>query len=391
MFSRRMTRNIYLLGLLSLFNDLTADMITPLLPAFLAGMGMGAGFLGIMEGLANSLSHITVLFSGWYADRHGQNKKITVFGYSLSTYIRLLIAIPLPFVTLSVRLLDRIGKGIRTAPRDNLITASSDKKQWGISFGIHRAMDHAGALLAPPLATWLLSAYGLKLSTLFLIACIPSILSVILVPRFIQETPAASSSMTPRLTWKKLPPPLKRYVFIIFFSALSTPSELFLILRMQKLGLPTFQMPLAWFLLTFFTLLAAYAGGFLADRWSRRRTIGLGWLLFSLVYFGFALNTDLRWAWLLIALYGLHMGVIEASERVYPARIVSAENRAAAIGWYYFAYGMGLFPASLIFGLLWESMGAQFAFLLNAVLTLIAIFVLFIFLPSDRKSYVFIK
>lgn len=136
---RRIPRNIFLLGLLSLFNDVTADMITPLLPAYLAAMGMGASFLGVME--------------GWIADRRGNSKALTVGGYSLSTFARFFLAIPFPEVTLSARVLDRVGKGIRTAPRDQMITASIDKQRWGEAFGIQRMMDHAGSLAGSPLPT----------------------------------------------------------------------------------------------------------------------------------------------------------------------------------------------------------------------------------------------
>jgi MFS family permease len=385
-----MRRNIYLLGFLSFFNDLTADMITPLLPLFLAGMGVGAGFLGLMEGLANSLSNVTMLFSGWYADRYGNLKKATVFGYSLCSFVRPFIAIPIPGITLTVRLIDRIGKGIRTAPRDDLITASAEKTAWGESFGIQRAMDHAGALIGPPIAAWLLSAYGLKLSTLFLIACLPSIVSVLVIPkkiRFKEPPPQPASSF---VSWKRLPKPLRRYLVIIFLSALSTPSELFLILRMQNLGLAPYQIPLAWFVLTLFILMAAYFGGILSDRWSRRRTIALGWGLFVLVFIAFAFNTSLGWGWILIALYGLHAGLIEAAERTYPAMLASAETRATVLGWYYFAYGVGLLPASLIFGILWDLWSPSAAFLINAGASLLVTFALFL-LPSDRRPSAFRK
>lgn len=378
-------RNIYLLGFLSLFNDLTGDMITPLLPAYLASLGVGASFLGAMEGVSNSLAHMTTLISGRLSDRFGKNKKLTVFGYALCAFVRPLIAVPIPGVILAARWVDRIGKGIRTAPRDQLLTASVDRKLWGRAFGIHRSLDHAGALIAPLVAAWLLRFSSLKLSTVFLIACLPSIISVLILPRWVQETGTGRPSPLPKLSWKNMTPALRRYVLVIFVSALSTPSELFMLLRMQTLGMAQYQIPLAWLLLTGVTLVATNIGGYLTDHWSKRRTIAVGWTFFALVYLAFAFNTSLLWGWILIGLYGLHMGLIEAPERVYAASIVPETERATALGWYNFAYGLGLLPASVLFGILWDHAGPGVAFGFNAILTCIAIGMIS-FLPSDRKN-----
>jgi MFS family permease len=381
---RRVPRNILLFGLLSLFNDITADMITPLLPAYLAAMGLGASFLGVMEGLASSISNMTMLFSGWYADRQGKGKALTIGGYSLCTIARLFYVIPLPEVTLSVRILDRLGKGIRTAPRDQLLTASVEKSRWGEAFGIQRMMDHTGSLLGPLIATAILAAFSLQLPVLFLIAGIPSILSLLIIPRFIKTVPRPLTSSSSGLSWKKLPRSMKIYVVLMFFSALTTPSELFLIMKMKDLGLAAYHLPMAWFVMTLATLVATYVGGLLSDSWSRRRTIALGWVLFSVIYAAFAFNARLSVAWVLIAAYGAHTGLIEPAERAYPATVAASEIRATVLGWYYFSYGMGLLPASLLFGLIWDRVGSRFAFLLNAGLTL-GVTVLLTLLPSDRR------
>ncbi len=382
---RGVTRNVYLLGLLSLFNDFSADMVTPLLPAYLATLGLGAGFLGVMEGVANALSHVTALLSGWLDDRKHRSKRIAVSGYALCAFARPLIAIPIPAVILAVRFLDRIGKGIRTAPRDHLLTDSLEKRHWGKAFGIQRALDHTGALLGPPLAALLLKFYGLSYSQLFLIAAVPAVVSILIVPLWIKERQAQEPESRPRLAWKNLPKPLKRYILIIFLVAFSTPSELFLIMKLQSLGLPAYQQPLAWGLLTLCTLLAAFLGGVLADRWSQRRTIALGWTLFSLVFFAFAFNGHLTWSWVLIGIYGFQAGLVEASERAYPASVVPAEIRATAMGWYYFAYGLGLLPASVLFGFLWSHFSPKVAFASYAAMTLMVIPLLTL-LPTHREA-----
>ncbi len=381
---RRLPRNVYLLGLLSFFNDISSDMITPLLPAFLASMGLGAEFLGLMEGVANSLSNLTKLFSGWYADKLGKNKTLTVLGYALAACVRPFLAIPIPGIILATRFLDRIGKGIRTAPRDTLLTASLEQKSWGRAFGVQRAMDHAGALLGPPIATLLLTVFAIKLPHLFLIASVPALLAIFFIPRFVQDFKKEKVESPPKLSWRKLSKPLKIYILIIFLAALSTPSELFLILRMKDLGLPLAQTPFAWFLLTLCALLAAFFGGIIADHWSRRKTMGLGWALFAFVYVGFAYNQRLSLAWLLVAFYGIQNGLVEASERTFAAKIAGEANRGTTLGWYYFAYGLGLLPASLLFGFLWKAWSPSHTFMLYALLSLLPVLLLF-FLPSDRQ------
>jgi len=383
--ARRATRNVYLLGLLSLFNDFSADMITPLLPAFLATMGLGAGFLGIMEGTANALANLTVLFSGWLDDRLRRSKRLTVAGYSLCAFLRPCIAIPIPAVTLAVRFLDRIGKGIRTAPRDRLLTASLKKDHWGRAFGVQRAMDHTGSLLGPPIAALLLKWRGVSYSTLFLLASLPAILSILTIPFGIHEAREAPPAKKNSLSWSQLPAPLKRYLVIIFLASFSTPSELFLILKAKSLGLATYQQPLAYGLFTLCTLLAAYLGGVLADRWSQRRTIAVAWTMFALVFFALAFNQSLAWSWLLIAFFGLQSGLAEASERAYPANLSHPDMRATALGWYYFAFGLGMLPASALFGLLWTQFSSKTAFMTYGVMASLVIPLLAL-LPTHRNS-----
>jgi len=379
-----MNRNIYLLGWLSFFNDFSSEMIAPLLPVYLASIGLGAGFLGLMEGFADGLSRITMLFSGAYTDRRGKTKRTTVWGYRLCAFIRPFMAFPLPAVVLAVRWLDRIGKGIRTSPRDRLITASVSPSLWGKAFGVQRMMDHAGSLIGAAAAALFLAFVSKNLSLLFVLASIPAVLSILLIPRFIRDVPVAKNPEPFALRLSLLPRPLRPFILFIFLSALSTPSELFLMLKMKDLGMPQYQMPLAWMFLTLFKLGSAYLGGILADRWSRRKTLALGWIVFVLVFLAFAWNTVLLFGWGLLALYGFHSGVVEPSERAYPATIATEKKKATAIGWYYFTSGLGVLPGSFLFGLFWKWWGSTEAFLIYAGFTLLILPLLF-FVPSDRK------
>ncbi len=382
---RRLNRNVYLLGLLSFLNDFSADMVSPLLPAYLGTMGLGAAFLGWMEGFSNALAHVTALLSGWLDDRHGQSKRWTVAGYTLCAFVRPLMAISLPILVLAARLLDRLGKGIRTAPRDHLLTDSVERSRWGRGFGVQRSMDHLGALIGPPFAALLLGLFHLPLPWLFLIAAFPAILSVLLVPHAIQEPKIERLREERPLSWRQLPKPFRRYLVVIFLIALSTPSELFLFLKLQEMGVPTYQQSLGWSLLTGMTMLAAWFGGFLSDRWSERKVMALGWALFAGVFIGLAFNRAAAWIWALLAVYGLQSGLVESSERSYPARLAPPAQRATMIGWYYFAYGAGMLPASVLFGWIWSSWSSSSAFLVFAAMTLLTIPMLLI-LPSSGRG-----
>ncbi|MBI2891628.1 MAG: MFS transporter [Nitrospirae bacterium] len=377
--------DIYRLGFLSFFNDVTADLITPLLPVYLGSLGLGVRFLGVMEGLADSLSNFVMLLSGAAADRSGRLRTGVRIGYRLAALARPLLAVPLAPVILLGRLLDRTGKGIRTPPRDRLITVSIARAEWGGAFSVQRAMDHAGALVGAPLAAVLLILYDINLPLLFLAACIPSLLSAFLIPRHLADLRLSPQPSAGLLPWRALTPTLRRYAVVIFLAALSSPSELLFLMRMQEAGAAPYAMPLAWFLFTSSALVGAYVGGPVSDTWGRRRTMAAGWLLFSLVTVAFGLTTSPAWFWPLISLLGFQAGLTEAPERAYAARIAPPEAQAGAMGVYYFAEGMGLLPASILFGLLWDRFGPAVPFFVAGGTALLATSLLSL-LPSDRAK-----
>jgi MFS family permease len=376
--SKRLPHSIILLGLLSFFNDMAGDMVKPLLPAFIASLGLGAGFLGLLEGIANSASYTVMLLSGSLADRLGKSRFFTILGYCMSSIARPILAIPWPGATLFSRFFDRVGKGLRTAPRDQLITSFSEQQNWGRSFGFQRAMDHAGGLVGTALATFLILKLNLSFSSLVLIFSLPVLILVLLLAPKISLPQKQFKPPELKLRWKGLPKALKVYTLIIFVSSLGTPSELFLILKMQEQGLSSAYSPLAWFVMASFTLIAAYVGGPLGDLWSRRNVIILGWLLFVITFLLIASNENLMFSWFLVALFGLQNGLVEAAERAYCSEVAPPRFRATAFGWYYFAYGAGALPASLLFGLLWKDFGSSFPFFLSAAISFLALALLLI-------------
>ncbi len=382
---KKISPHVYRLGFLSFFNDLTSDFIVPFLPVYLSTLGLGAQFLGMMEGLANAVMHLTTLVSGTLADRWGKYKTLTWMGYALCAISRPFMAIPFAPVILFVRLVDRFGKGLRTAPRNAMITHLTSKEHWGHAFGIHRTMDHAGALLGAMLGAWILWKYSISWPWLFILASIPSILSAMWIPKKLPEIHIPTPKKPVPLSWKSLSPKIKPYLGLIFFVACSTPSDLFLLAKMKELGMTNPFMPVAWAHLTFFTLISAYLGGRLSDHISRRKILAIGWLIFAGVFLGLAFCHKMWMGWILLALYGLQSGLVEPAERTYAASLVAEHERGNALGWYSFAYGMGLLPASLIFGQIWSRSSSKTAFLIYAAMTLVSVFCVG-WLPDSRKK-----
>lgn len=391
----RANQNILILGLLSFFNDYTADMMLPLLPAYVASMGLGATFIGIMEGLSSSLSYMTMLFSGWLADQTHQNVRLTRLGYGLCAIIRPFYFFATPPVTLAVRMTDRIGKGLRTAPRDQLLTSNLEKNNWGKAFGFQRGLDHAGTLAGSATALAIIYFFPLiHLPKLFFFASLPALLAYLILAPQIKRAKPSSDDLIKRKqsifkltkpSWNKLSPSFRFYLFLIFLSGLSTPSDLFLILRLNQLGMKTAHNPLVLMAIIFMTLSFSYLGGKLSDSWGRRKCLGLGWILFAASFAGLAFSPSLAVGWASVMVYGIHTALIEASERAYAAGLSSPETQATHLGWYYFALGLGYLPASIIFGFFWDFIGSQTVFLIYAFMTLIPVAGLF-FLPSDRTN-----
>ncbi|MFO0725450.1 MAG: MFS transporter [Myxococcota bacterium] len=354
---------ILALGFTSLFTDVGTEMIFPLLPAFLATLGAGPAFLGLLEGAADATAALLKLQSGRLADQQRRRKPFVVFGYGLASAIRPLVGLAtLPWQVFAIRVTDRIGKGLRSSPRDLMIAEAAPEGQAGRAFGIHNAMDHAGALLGPVIATALLAA-GVPLRTVFLGAFVPGLLAVFAVS-FAKET-APQAPQAPPVGAKPakipLPPVLKRYLGVLAFFSLGNSSDILLILRAQDLGVKLSAVPLLWALLSLSKMLSAAYGGGLSDRVPRRRLIILGWLVFALTYLGFVLATEAWQAWALFAVYGAYHGLTEPVEKALVKDLAPEEARGRAYGLYNFWSGIMALVAGVLCGALWQSLGAGVA------------------------------
>ena len=382
---RGLSPTVFALSLVSFLNDTSSEIIYPLLPAFLAlTMGASPFAIGLIEGIAESVASILKLFSGYLSDKFG-NRKLPVFlGYSLAAVVRPLLA----FVTswpqvLVVRMTDRIGKGIRGAPRDALLASTVSEDKRGLAFGFNRAADHLGAVVGPVVAFLLLTYLAADPSTptareyqqVFLFASIPVAIGLFVIVFFVREKkkPVDEADAIPiKFSLGAFNPNFKRFLFVIALFTLSNSTDAFLLLRAEQTGVAPAMLPLLWMVLHFSKVFSSIIGGDISDKIGRKTLILAGWIIYAVVYAGFAF-ADTAWhAWALFIIYGFYFGFTEGVEKALVADLVSNEKRGTAYGFYNLAFGITVFPASLIFGFVWSEFGAAPAFLMSATISVIA-------------------
>ena len=372
----KLGRNVKALSAVSFLTDVSSEMIYPLLPVFLTGvLGANASFIGAIEGAAETTAALLKLASGWWSDRVQKRKPLVVLGYGIATTMRPLVAIAQSAgQVLGIRVADRVGKGIRNAPRDALIAESVDPSIRGRAFGFHRAADHAGGVLGPLIAFAVLTYHLAEIRTVFWLAAIPGVLSFVVLVAFVRDVPRVAPA--PAASGPDLSLPLDRSFWrvlgVIFLFTLGNSTDAFLLLRANQLGVPVALAPVLWAALHVVKSLSSTPGGALSDRIGRRPTLIMGWTLYAAVYLGFAQATEAWQAWALFAVYGVFFGLTEGSERALIADLVPLERRGTAFGWFNLAIGLGALPASLLFGWVWDRAGAPTAFAMGAALALAA-------------------
>jgi MFS family permease len=365
---RNLPRNVWVVTATSFLTDISSEMIVNLIPLFLANvLGVRTGVIGLIEGVVETTASLLKVFSGWLSDRLGQRKRLTVAGYALSTLAKpfLYFATTWGWV-LGVRFADRVGKGVRTAPRDALVADSINPRQRGLAFGLHRAGDTAGAVVGLLIAlavVWAAQGSGLALTratfqSVVLLSILPAVLAVLVLALGVRDVPAGETARhPPGLSLRGLNARFKSFLTIVVLFTLGNSADAFLILRAQERGLSV--LGVLGMLVAFnlvYTLVSGPAGA-LSDRVGRRRLIAGGWTAYGLVYLGFALAGSAWQAWALFALYGVYYGMVEGSARAMVADLVHPEQRGTAYGVYNAAVGLAAFPASLIAGLLWQGAG----------------------------------
>ncbi len=371
----RLPTNVRLLGMASLLNDVASERVYPLLPQFLLTVLGGNRFqIGVIEGIAESVASLLKLASGDWSDRLGRRKELVVAGYALAALTRPVVAlVAAPWQLFSLRVLDRAGKGVRTAPRDAMIADSADPAIRGRAFGFHRAMDHLGAGIGPLLAAAFLFAFPTHLRTLFLLTLVPGLAVVAVLAFGLRETRSQPPPAGPGDDAQgPLIPRVRYYIATAFLFTLGNSNDAFLLVRASELGMLTLMLPLLW---TAFHAVKS-AGNLLAgpavDQHGPRRLIIAGWVWYALIYAGFGLATAAWQVWLLFLAYALFYAVSEPAERTYVSALSCSANRGRAFGWFNFAIGIGALPASLLFGWLYQQYGPLLALGWGAVLALVA-------------------
>ncbi len=365
----RLTRNVVVLGLVSFLNDISSEMTLTVLPLFLANvLGVRTPVIGLIEGVAETAASLTKMYAGWLSDRWGRRKRLALWGYGVSAVSKPLLyfAASWPVVAL-IRFADRVGKGIRTAPRDALIADSTPKAHRGLSFGFHRAMDTGGAVIGLALAALVVylsqrGSIALSRATfqrLVLVAAVPGFLAVVLLALGVREVARQPSRGTaaPRLSLRGWDARFYGFLAAVVLFTLGNSADAFLLLRAQTLGIAA-----AWVAVLLvvqnvvYTLVATPAGA-LSDRWGRVRLMLVAWGVYALVYLGFALAERAWHAWVLFAVYGVYYGIAEGVGKALVADVVPVARRGTAYGLYNAAVGVTALPASVIAGVLWQGVG----------------------------------
>lgn len=372
----RLPATVWALGWVSFFTDVSTEMVYPLLPVFLTTvLGASMAFVGLVEGIAESTASLLKIASGWWSDRVRKRKPLMIAGYGLSALTRPLIAIAATGAqVLGARFIDRIGKGIRTSPRDALLAASVPAEQRGAAFGVQRAMDNAGAVFGPLIAWVMLQWFTSDYRVLFWIAVIPMVGAMACLifgarDQVLPAAPAADKSVVPF----NVTPAFKSYLGAVLLFTLGNSSDAFLLLRAQAVGIPVSSLPLLWLALSLVKSLSSYPAGVLSDRIGRRGLIIGGWCVYALVYVGFGLANQPWHIWALFVAYGLFYGMTESTERALVADFYPDAQRGRAFGSFNFITGIGALPASLLMGWLWTAYGPLVAFGTGGGLALCAV------------------
>lgn len=364
---RQLPRNVWAVGFTSFFMDVSSEMVINIIPLFLANvLGVQTSVIGLIEGIADATASVLKLFSGWLSDKIGGRKWLAVAGYGLSALTKPFFYFASSWELIAgVRWADRIGKGIRTAPRDALVADSVDAETRGLAFGFHRAMDTAGAmvgLMIAALVVWLAQANNLDLSkstfqTIVLFSLAPAFLAVLSLAVGAKEVRVKGQRALPKFTLRSLGRPFSIFLVIVSIFTLGNSSDAFLVLRAQNLGMSVIGILLMLVMFNLIYALISTPAGSLSDRVGRRRLIIGGWLVYAAIYLGFALANQGWQVWLLYVAYGLYYGMAYGTANALVADLVPDSLRGTAYGTYNAVIGVLAFPASLIAGLLWQGAG----------------------------------
>lgn len=371
---RALPAEVWRLGWVSFFTDFASEMIYPLLPGFILRLRGGTPFVvGLIEGVAEAINSVFKVLSGRRSDRTGVRKPLMAFGYTVSSLARPFIALAAAWWhVLGLRFVDRLGKGIRGAPRDAMLAAFAPEGRTGAVFGFHRAMDHAGAIAGPLAATAWLAWRPEDYRGLFALTLVPGLIVIALAWTTREPTAPAAPAEPPNLAWRALPTTTRRFILVLLLFSLGNSTDAFLLIKLESSGVPVMWLPLAWAALHVVKSAASVGGGLLSDRIGYRAPIVAGWIYYAGIYTGFAFTESASAVTALFLAYGVFFGLTEGPEKALVSKLTPSSVRGTAFGFYNAALGLGVLAASLLFGAIWVSVSPAAAFLTGAALALVA-------------------
>ena len=378
----RLPRTVIVLGFVSLLNDLASEMIVPIIPILLAGiLGAGPIALGLIEGVADAVASFLKLLSGRHSDRlGGRRKALTVAGYALSNIARPLLAFAGSWaLVLLLRSVDRVGKGLRSAPRDALVADATPAHIKGYAYGFHRALDNSGAVGGSLIAAAMLAWSGLPLTQVVLFSAIPGLLAVLLIALGVRELPAAKVAVRRALAplrWDALSSRMRRYLLVLAMFTFARASETFIVLLGYQMGIGVVELLLLWAALNFAKALTSIAGGRLADRIGRGPLMLYSWTAFAACFLLLGKVNSGVALWAVTIAYGLFFGLGEGAEKALISDFAAPAEQGTAFGWYYLVLGLAAIPAGLLFGAVWHFQSAAMAFFLAAGIAAVAVLLL---------------
>ena len=380
-------RNVFFTGLTSFFTDISTKMLYSVMPLFLLSMGATKTTISLIEGIAESTASLIKAFSGYWSDKLGKNKPFMIIGYGVTALITPLYAfVGKPVQVLYLRFLERIGKGLRVAPRDSLISASIKGKEAGKNFGFHKAMDNSGAIIGPLAAFVLLYFFPLDFKYIFLIATIPALLGVATIVIFIKDAKTEKKETIRKPSFKQLPKNFYFFLVIIFVFTLGNSADALLLVKTTETGIDKAYIPFVYMIFNVVSVLFAIPIGKLSDKIGREKLIILGFLVYAITYFLFGTFNSISIFIGLFAMYGLYSALVDSSQKAMISDIVSKDLKGTGFGIYHAVLGITLLPASLIAGLLYDRINSTAPFYFGSAMALTATALMVVFMFVNKRS-----
>lgn len=387
----RLPRMVVVVGLVSLFNEIASQIVAPLIPILLVTvLSAGPVALGIIEGLADAVACFLRLLSGRLSDAWGARRKgLMLVGYAVANAAKPLIALAAAWwVVALLRTTDRVGKGLRSAPRDAIVADVTPQAMRGRAYGVQRALDRVGAIGGSLVAAAALAWSGLEISDVILASAVPGILAVLLIVFFVHDAPRPEVAAQPpdraELRWRALAPQLRRFFPVLGIFGLARAAEVFILLRGHEIGMSVVELLVMWATLNAAQTVSAWKGGSIADRASPLVMICFSWCAFAVTFAMLGLSTTAAFLWSATILYGLLSGMSESVERTFVSRLAAASQRGTAFGWYNMVLGLVAIPSGVLFGAVWQVTSAQWAFMTSATLAVVAVMGIAIGMRADR-------